>query len=169
MRCGEVRSEVRARGREGHGGALLLALLAPSSASDAAEATTGGSYRRAAAILRATRHRDRAIARSAARRSAHALGGRRRWRWLALSGATIGGDEGRRSTPRLPVATARARRRAVGSFASRRRTSLAPNSAVVVFRRRAQVHVVPSGKVQATTTQREVDPATYNALWEENR
>ena len=32
-----------------------------------------------------------------------------------------------------------------------------------------EVHVVPSGKVQATATQQEVDAATYARLWEENR
>ena len=32
-----------------------------------------------------------------------------------------------------------------------------------------EVHVVPSGKVQATATQAEVDAQTYARLWEENR
>ena len=32
-----------------------------------------------------------------------------------------------------------------------------------------EVHVVPSGKVQATATQAEVDEQTYARLWEENR
>ena len=31
-----------------------------------------------------------------------------------------------------------------------------------------EVHVVPSGKVQATNTEAEVDAATYAKLWEQN-